>query len=368
MLFRVLFVLFISTLFSPLQAMDVEVFYRECKFSTPIPRPIRLIGTTLTTFEDLKRGSYLTNGRMKEFPYIGRTLHITFSDWSDPRDCLEISVGLHRYNLNQLGIEKENSLALIDPACLKGRAGIDLDSGTLILQLSHLAEDKILPISQKLDSVVASTYQHGVRRVFAFLNRNDESARFADLLLGMNFEFSSESQNLKDKNTTTVFTKVIEDELPVPTDAYTSKPEEENINLEEFAHQFGFFVRDEHGSPIGGIFGHTFKGEGLNGIKCAEIEAFYTSPCIRGQGFGTILFMLADDYMRGQGVMISQLGTSDFQAPELYERWGYRKVLTLPDLQKTANGRRASAYVMRKALSTPLLVEQKNNGRTLARH
>ena len=86
----------------------------------------------------------------------------------------------------------------------------------------------------------------------------------------------------------------------------------------------GFEVVDEDGVQIGAIAGHTWGG-------VAEIAQMWVDPARRGGGLGLALLDAALAEAKARGCRQVFLMTYDFQAPWLYERRGFERVLEIPD-------------------------------------
>ena len=55
----------------------------------------------------------------------------------------------------------------------------------------------------------------------------------------------------------------------------------------------------------------------------------YVSDELRGQGVGSQLLKAAEDEARARGCKYSYLETCNFQAPNVYPKYGYREIFTL---------------------------------------
>ena len=86
----------------------------------------------------------------------------------------------------------------------------------------------------------------------------------------------------------------------------------------------GFEMLDDDGAQIGAIAGNTWGG-------VAEIKQLWVDPAHRGQGLGLVLLdaALAEAHRRGcRQVFLMSYG---FQAPRLYEKRGFRRLVEIPD-------------------------------------
>jgi GNAT superfamily N-acetyltransferase len=78
-------------------------------------------------------------------------------------------------------------------------------------------------------------------------------------------------------------------------------------------------VRDEEsGEPVGGLLGHTSFG-------LLFLDLFYLPEALRGRGLGGRILALAEDEARHRGCTAAFVYTVAFQAPDFYERCGYRR-------------------------------------------
>jgi ribosomal protein S18 acetylase RimI-like enzyme len=86
----------------------------------------------------------------------------------------------------------------------------------------------------------------------------------------------------------------------------------------------GFEVLDDGGARIAAIAGHTWGG-------IAEIAQLWVDPAARGEGLGLALLDAALAEARARGCRQVFLMTYDFQAPGLYERRGFSRLIEVPD-------------------------------------
>ena len=86
----------------------------------------------------------------------------------------------------------------------------------------------------------------------------------------------------------------------------------------------GFEIIGEDGAQIGAIAGHTWGG-------VAEIAQLWVDPAHRGRGAGLQLLDAALAEAKARGCRQMFLMTYDFQAPWLYERRGFTRVIEIPD-------------------------------------
>ena len=86
----------------------------------------------------------------------------------------------------------------------------------------------------------------------------------------------------------------------------------------------GFEIIGEDGAQVGAIAGHTWGG-------VAEIAQLWVDPAHRGRGAGLQLLDAALAEAKARGCRRVFLMTYDFQAPWLYERRGFTRVIEIPD-------------------------------------
>ena len=86
----------------------------------------------------------------------------------------------------------------------------------------------------------------------------------------------------------------------------------------------GFEIIGEDGAQLGAIAGHTWGG-------VAEIAQLWVDPAHRGVGLGLALLDAALAEAKARGCRQMFLMTYDFQAPWLYERRGFARVIEIPD-------------------------------------
>lgn len=75
-------------------------------------------------------------------------------------------------------------------------------------------------------------------------------------------------------------------------------------------------VRDEHDAILGGLYGHTF-------YRWLFIELLAVPEQGRGQGIGSKLMQMAEEFAREKDCVGIWLDTFSFQAPEFYRKVGY---------------------------------------------
>jgi N-acetylglutamate synthase-like GNAT family acetyltransferase len=84
----------------------------------------------------------------------------------------------------------------------------------------------------------------------------------------------------------------------------------------------GFVIEDESGRLLGAAAGYTWAG-------VSEIKQMWVDPACRGRGYGRALLDAMVAEARRRGVSRIWVASYDFQAPWLYERAGFRRVVEL---------------------------------------
>ena len=77
--------------------------------------------------------------------------------------------------------------------------------------------------------------------------------------------------------------------------------------------------KDSHGEIVAGISGYTWG-------KCCYISYLWVHENRRGTGLGTALVKLSEDQAKSRGCTIAIVASHSFQAPEFYEKLGYKMV------------------------------------------
>jgi GNAT superfamily N-acetyltransferase len=76
-------------------------------------------------------------------------------------------------------------------------------------------------------------------------------------------------------------------------------------------------LRDESGQTLGGVIGDTYYG-------WLSVSLMFVKEELRGQGYGEKLLLRAEEEARLRGVKNVFLDTFSFQAPDFYQKLGYR--------------------------------------------
>ena len=77
------------------------------------------------------------------------------------------------------------------------------------------------------------------------------------------------------------------------------------------------FLRDTQNRVAGGLLGSIYWG-------WCSIDYLWVSDEFRGQGYGKTLLEAAEEEARKQGCKNVNLDTTSFQAPDFYQKFGYR--------------------------------------------
>ena len=83
-------------------------------------------------------------------------------------------------------------------------------------------------------------------------------------------------------------------------------------------------ARDSEGRIIGGVSGRTIYGHYL-------IEVVWVAESMRAVGLGSRLMNEAERLARQRGCNGAQVDTASFQAPDFYEKLGFRIIGTVED-------------------------------------
>ena len=88
------------------------------------------------------------------------------------------------------------------------------------------------------------------------------------------------------------------------------------------------YLEDEQGNLKAGMVAETF-GNWL------EIEYLYVSDDLWGQGIGSKILKMAERESKERGCKYSFVNTFNFQAPNFYEKHGYKEVFALKEYPYT---------------------------------
>lgn len=78
-----------------------------------------------------------------------------------------------------------------------------------------------------------------------------------------------------------------------------------------------FFIRDERGEILGGVYGN------FGSFGWLYIDTLWVAERLRGQGYGARLMRLIEDHAARAGCTDAYLNTFSFQAPDFYQKLGY---------------------------------------------
>ena len=84
------------------------------------------------------------------------------------------------------------------------------------------------------------------------------------------------------------------------------------------------YIEDEHGRLLAGLVAETF-GNWL------EIEYLFVKEELRGQGIGSQLLQQAESEAKNRNCRFAFVNTYQFQAPDFYQKHGYKEVFALQD-------------------------------------
>jgi len=87
---------------------------------------------------------------------------------------------------------------------------------------------------------------------------------------------------------------------------------------------FAFFVRNEQKEIVAGLTGWTWA-------NACEIRTLWVHPDLRAQGYGRSLMESAENEAKARGCNVILISTFNFQAPEFYQKCGYKLAWQLDD-------------------------------------
>ena len=88
------------------------------------------------------------------------------------------------------------------------------------------------------------------------------------------------------------------------------------------------YVEDEQGQLLAGLVAETF-GNWL------EIEYLFVREDLRGQGIGSQLLQQAESEAKKRNCRFAFVNTYQFQAPDFYQKYGYKEVFTMKEYPYT---------------------------------
>lgn len=95
----------------------------------------------------------------------------------------------------------------------------------------------------------------------------------------------------------------------------------------EMSKPLEIIARNEKEEIIGGLYGHTIWGT-------LEIKTFVVKSENRNEGIGRQLILAAEKEAKNRNCRYISLDTFSFQAPEFYEKFGFKKIGTETDFPK----------------------------------
>lgn len=87
---------------------------------------------------------------------------------------------------------------------------------------------------------------------------------------------------------------------------------------------FAFFLRNEQQEIVAGLSGWTWA-------QACEIRTLWVDPAWRGHGYGRSLLESAEQEAQDRGCKVILIGSYSFQAPEFYQKCGYKLAWQLND-------------------------------------
>jgi N-acetylglutamate synthase-like GNAT family acetyltransferase len=176
--------------------------------------------------------------------------------------------------------------------------------------------------------------QDGKKGLAPLVKWTSENAAIYDFLLTKGYADVSGCMNLKTGGYESVLMKEMQPEGQ--TNPLTIQFDGDDENLPVLFENFGLFIRDSNGIAKGGLWGNL---EQYASQPHTHINIFYIDGSIRGTGLGLILMDLVEDYAKSHGIKLLALETCEFQAPKFYEKFGYKRVQTIPKSFKDREGR-----------------------------
>ena len=111
-------------------------------------------------------------------------------------------------------------------------------------------------------------------------------------------------------NATPLEIDAIEDELYAFNRAATGRSDGEGL---------GFVLRDDEDRVVGAAFGYTWAG-------ISELKQMWVDKAHRGKGCARELLDAFVAEAKRRGVKRIWVASYDFQAPAMYEKWGFRRM------------------------------------------
>lgn len=291
---------------------------------------------------------------------ISGDIEITLSPIAYLTDYSKIHAGLADYTNEKLDVAHFcrtllKTPYLSKPVALTAQAVIVFELDKLILKIG------LLPTMTFLDQVERCIFSRGVRRSYINLENSKkamgplfpvipERTALAETLLSNGYRLTGEFHQLSKNTYEQRFYKELPDPafLPETTCMETEfewilKPDDQSLPPK----QFGIYVR-KNGIIRGGLFGIANIDKAF--IPHTYLHTFWIDPSIRGTGLGSRIINLTFDYSKQRGAEVIELGTMDFQAPLFYEKMGFTKVHTEPNMLITRDGKLNNGYLFRRPL------------------
>ena len=101
---------------------------------------------------------------------------------------------------------------------------------------------------------------------------------------------------------------------------------------------FAFFVRDENNKIVAGV-------SGVSDFGCQHIDLLWVVPDLRGQGWGTKLMKLSEDFGRERKCSFATVNTMDWEALPFYQKLGFSV-----EFMRDGYDKGSKFYFLRKSL------------------
>ena len=298
-------------------------------------------------------------GYKDPFKVLG-DLEITLSPIAYLSDYFKIHAGLTSYTNEKLDIENV-CRALLKTSYLANPVALTVQA-IILFELTELMPQIGLARTMNfLNRAETDISSRGVRRSYINIENGkgamgplfpvvQEQVELTKSLLNHGYQLIGEFHHLL-KNT---YEQRFYKELPDP--ALLPESVDENNDF-EWAHslqdqslppeQFGIYTLKK-----GRIKGGLFCLPNIEGafIPHTYLNTFWIDPSIRGTGLGSRIINLTFDYSKQRGARVVELGTMDFQAPLFYEKMGFQKIQTDPNILITRDSKLNNGYLYRKYL------------------
>ena len=131
--------------------------------------------------------------------------------------------------------------------------------------------------------------------------------------------------------------EVTENSSSTDLDFLTQKINEESVG-QGSAYPFAIFIRNKEGKIIAGSNGSIIFGS-------IYTDQLWVDPNLRGRGVGKKLMKVTHEYGKKHGCSLATVTTMDFQAPDFYQKLGYKI-----DFSREGYSKGASCIFMSKKL------------------